>query len=71
MAGVAQERGVPRAQVALAWVLEKTTVVAPIVGPTKSSHIEDAVAAADIVLSAEEIEWLEESYRAHSVLGLE
>ena len=55
MAEVAAERGVPRAQVALAWVLAKQPVTAPIVGATKLQHLEDALAAVGIKLSAEEI----------------
>jgi 1-deoxyxylulose-5-phosphate synthase len=66
---VAERRGVPRAQVALAWVLGKSEVTAPIVGATKLEHLEDALAAAELTLSAEEIARLEEPYRPHPVLG--
>src|SRR5262249_38185532 len=66
---VAAERGLPPAQIALAWLLGKPGVVAPIVGATKLSHIEDAIAAVDVVLSAEEIARLEAPYRPHRVLG--
>src|SRR5690242_18563546 len=59
---VAEGRGVPMAQVALAWVLSNPVVAAPIVGPTKEHHLADAVAAVDLVLSVEEIEVLEEPY---------
>ena len=69
VAEVAAERGVPRAQVALAWVLAKAGITAPIVGATKPNHIDDAVAAADLVLSAEEITRLEEPYVPHPVAG--
>jgi 1-deoxyxylulose-5-phosphate synthase len=69
VAEVASERGVPPAQTALAWLLHKPGVTAPIVGATKLAHLEDALAAASLVLSAEEIERLEEPYRPHPVLG--
>ncbi|HTF11569.1 MAG TPA: aldo/keto reductase [Asanoa sp.] len=65
---VAEARGVPAAQVALAWTLSKPAVVAPIVGATRLGHIEDAVASAEISLTAEEIAALEEPYRAHELL---
>jgi aryl-alcohol dehydrogenase-like predicted oxidoreductase len=66
---VARERDVPGAQVALAWLLHKPGVTAPIVGATKLTHLEDALAAAELMLSADEIARLEEPYRAHPVLG--
>jgi aryl-alcohol dehydrogenase-like predicted oxidoreductase len=69
VAEVAAERGVPPAQVALAWLLAKPGVTAPIVGATKVSHLEDALAAAELELSTAEIERLEEPYRPHPVLG--
>jgi 1-deoxyxylulose-5-phosphate synthase len=69
VAEVASERGVPPAQVALAWLLHKPGVTAPIVGATKLAHLEDALAAAGLTLSPEEIERLEEPYRPHPVLG--
>ena len=65
---VASERGLPPAQVSLAWLLSKPTVTAPIVGATKLSHIEDAVAATTVQLSEEEITRLEAPYRPHEVL---
>jgi 1-deoxyxylulose-5-phosphate synthase len=68
---VAAERGVPPAQVALAWLLHRPGVTAPIVGATKLSHLEDAVAAEQLSLSTEEIARLEEPYRPHTVLGHE
>jgi aryl-alcohol dehydrogenase-like predicted oxidoreductase len=67
VARVASERGVPRAQIALAWVAGKVT--APIVGATKPHHLEDAVAALDITLTDEEISMLEEPYVPHPVEG--
>jgi aryl-alcohol dehydrogenase-like predicted oxidoreductase len=65
---VAAERGLPPAQVSLAWLLSKPAVTAPIVGATKISHIEDAVAATTVTLSAEEIARLEAPYRPHEVM---
>ncbi|GJM81213.1 oxidoreductase [Paenibacillus sp. HMSSN-139] len=70
VAEVAASRGVPRAQVALAWVLQKSPVTAPIVGATKPHHLEDAVAAASLRLTPEEIARLEEPYVPHPVLGM-
>jgi 1-deoxyxylulose-5-phosphate synthase len=66
---VAKERGVAPASVALAWLLSKPAVTAPIVGTTKASHIEAAVAATELELSSEEIARLEAPYRPHRVLG--
>jgi 1-deoxyxylulose-5-phosphate synthase len=66
---VAARRGLPDAQVALAWILSKSVVTAPIVGATKPHHLEDAVAAVSVVLSPEEIQQLEELYQVHPVLG--
>ena len=66
---VAGERGVKPAQVALAWLLHKPGVTAPIIGATKLSHLEDALAAAELALSDEEIARLEEPYVPHPVLG--
>ena len=59
----------PPAQVALAWLLHKPGVTAPIIGATKPGHLDDAVAAAEVTLSEEEISQLEEPYRPHPVLG--
>jgi 1-deoxyxylulose-5-phosphate synthase len=69
VAEVADERGVPRAQVALAWMLAKPFVTSPIVGATKPNHIDDAIAAIDLTLSADEIARLEEPYTPHPVVG--
>ncbi len=68
---VAGERGVPMAQVALAWLLANPVVTAPIVGATSLGHIEDALAAVDLELSAEELERLEEPYVPHEVSGID
>jgi 1-deoxyxylulose-5-phosphate synthase len=69
VAEVAAKRDVPRAQVALAWVLQKGPVTAPIIGATKMHHLDDAVAALNIRLTPEEIVSLEEPYIPHPVLG--
>ncbi len=66
---VAEARGVPPAQVALAWLLHKPGVTAPIVGATKLGHLEDALAAAELSLSADELARLEEPYVPHAVSG--
>ncbi len=66
---IAEKRGIPRAQVALAWLLAKPGVTAPIVGATKPNHLEDAVAALSVRLTPEEIKALEEPYVPHPVLG--
>ena len=68
-ADVAAERGVPAAQVALAWLLSRPGVTAPIVGATRLGHIADALAAAQLTLTAEEVRRLEEPYIPHPVLG--
>jgi len=66
---IAAGRGVPMAQVALAWLLSKPGVTSPIVGATKPHHLDDAVAALSIKLSAEEVHSLEEAYVPHPTLG--
>ena len=68
---VAAERGESPARVALAWLLSKPTITAPIVGATKLNHLEDAVAAVQIELSDDEVAMLEAPYRAHPVRGLD
>ncbi len=66
---IAAKRGIARAQVALAWMLSKPGVTAPIVGATKREHLQDAVAALDVSLSSDEISALEEAYVPHPVAG--
>jgi 1-deoxyxylulose-5-phosphate synthase len=66
---VAKERGVPRAQIALAWLLAKPMITAPIVGATKLDHLDDALASVGVRLSADEIAALEEPYVPHAVVG--
>ncbi len=69
VAELADKYGVNRAQTALAWVLQKEGVTAPIIGATKETHITDAVKALDIKLSPEEVAYLEETYVPHKVIG--
>lgn len=66
---VAEKRGLPRAQVALAWLLSRPGVTSPIVGASKPQHLQDAVAALEIRLTEEEIQTLEEPYVPHPVAG--
>ena len=66
---VAQQRGVPYAQIALAWLLSKPAITAPIVGASKPHHLPDAIAALSLRLTVEEIASLEEPYTPHPVLG--
>jgi aryl-alcohol dehydrogenase-like predicted oxidoreductase len=68
-ADVAKARGVPSAQIALAWLLHKPGVTAPIVGATKVAHIQDALAAENLDLSEDEISRMQEPYLPHPVLG--
>jgi aryl-alcohol dehydrogenase-like predicted oxidoreductase len=69
LAEVAAQRSVPPAQAALAWLLSRPGVTAPIVGATKPGHLEDALAAVDLSLSESELRRLEEPYVPHPVLG--
>jgi len=66
---VAADRGVPRAQIALAWVIQQAAVSAPIVGATKPGHLSDAIAALEIQLSEHELTTLAEHYLPHTVEG--
>jgi aryl-alcohol dehydrogenase (NADP+) len=66
---ISRARGLPPAQVALAWLLHKPAVVAPIVGASKPEHLDDAIAAASVKLSDEEIACLEEPYIPHAIAG--
>ena len=68
---LAETRGVPPAQVALAWLLHKPMVTAPIIGASKPQHLEDAIAALSLKLTAEEIKALEEPYVPHPIAGHE
>jgi aryl-alcohol dehydrogenase-like predicted oxidoreductase len=69
VAEIASNRGVSRAQVALAWMLQKPFVTAPIIGASKQSHLDDAVAALSLRLTAEEVLRLEDSYIPHAIAG--
>jgi len=69
VAEIAEKYDVKRAQVALAWLLQKESVVAPIIGATKESHLLDAMPALDLKLSAEDVHYLEEMYLPHKVVG--
>jgi aryl-alcohol dehydrogenase-like predicted oxidoreductase len=66
---LAEKRGVPMAQVALAWMLSKPAVTAPIIGATKPHHLEDAIAALSVQLTPDEIQHLEEAYQPHPIIG--
>jgi len=66
---LAEARGLPMAQVALAWILSKAVITAPIIGATKPHHLDDAVAALSVQLTPDEIHHLEEGYLPHPVLG--
>lgn len=69
VAELAATHEVPRVHIALAWLLQKQPVTAPIIGATKTSHLEDAVGALSVRLSAEEVASLEEPYVPHRVVG--
>jgi aryl-alcohol dehydrogenase (NADP+) len=66
---VAERRGVPAAQVALAWLLAQPAVTSPIVGATRPEHLDDAIAAVDLTLSADELDELTADYVPHAVAG--
>lgn len=69
VASLAKQRGCSSAQIAIAWLLHKPGIVSPIIGATKMSHLEEAVRAVGIKLSVQEIQYLEELYQPHPVLG--
>ncbi|MCB0118508.1 MAG: aldo/keto reductase, partial [Anaerolineales bacterium] len=66
---IAKERGVSGSQIALAWVLSKPYIAAPIIGSSKEAHLDQAIAALEIHLTADEVIRLEASYQPHPVLG--
>ena len=69
VAAVAKKHGKPMAQIALAWVLAKPGITAPIIGASKPTHLDDAVAALSVKLDAEDMKTLEESYKPKRVMG--
>ncbi len=69
VAAVAEARGLPRAQIALAWVSQQPTVSAPIVGATKAGHLSDAIASLELTLTAAELSQLEAGYQPHQTAG--
>jgi aryl-alcohol dehydrogenase-like predicted oxidoreductase len=69
VAEIAEKRGVPRVHIALAWLLQKKPVTAPIIGATKIMHLEDAVGALSVQLTQEEVAYLEEPYVPHPIVG--
>lgn len=66
---MAEKHGVLRAQIALAWLLQKEPVTAPIIGATKISHLEDSVGVLSVKLTLEEVAYLEDPYVPHPVVG--
>ena len=69
VAEIAEKHGVPRVHIALAWLLQKKPVTAPIIGATKITHLEDAVGALSVKLIQEEVAYLEEPYVPHPIVG--
>lgn len=69
VASIAEKHGVPRTHIALAWLLQKEQVTAPIIGATKLSHLDDAVGALSVKLTTEEVALLEEPYIPHRIVG--
>jgi 1-deoxyxylulose-5-phosphate synthase len=69
LAGIADKRGVPRVHIALAWLLQKKPVTAPIIGATKIAHLEEAVGSLSVTLTPGEVAHLEEPYVPHRIVG--
>lgn len=69
VAEIANNYGVPRVHIALAWLLQKKPVTAPIIGATKTMHVDDAVGALSVNLTAEDVTCLEEPYVPHPIVG--
>ena len=67
---VAEKHAVPRSHIALAWLLQKNSVVAPVIGATKIQHLESAIESLAVQLTAEEVAYLEEPYVPHPIVGL-
>ena len=70
LAEIAEKRGTPHAQIALAWLLQKEPIVAPVIGATKIAHLESAVESLAVQLTPEEVAYLEEPYVPHPIVGL-
>lgn len=68
-AELAEKHGVPRTHIALAWLLQKEPVTAPIIGATKISHLDGAVGSLSVKLTPEEMTYLEEPYAPHPIVG--
>ena len=69
VAEIAQKHGTSRTHIALAWLLQKEPVTAPIIGATKLTHLEEAVGALSVKLTPEEVNYLEEPYVPHRIVG--
>jgi aryl-alcohol dehydrogenase-like predicted oxidoreductase len=69
VAETAEKHGVPRTHIALAWLLQKEPVTAPIIGATKITHLEEAIGALSVKLTREEVAYLEEPYVPHRIVG--
>lgn len=69
VAEIAQRHGVSRTHIALAWLLQKQPVTAPIIGATKPSHLDEAIGAFAVQLTRDEVSYLEEPYVPHPVVG--
>jgi len=69
VAEIAQTHGAPRVHIAIAWLLQKQPVTAPIIGAAKITHLEDAVSALAMKLTPEEVAYLEEPYVPHPIVG--
>ena len=70
VAEIAEKQGVPRAHIAIAWLLHKNPVVAPVIGATKIPHLESAVESLSVQLTPEDMAYLEEPYVPHPIVGL-
>jgi aryl-alcohol dehydrogenase-like predicted oxidoreductase len=69
VAEISEKHGAPRVHIALAWLLQKDPVTAPIIGATKISHLEDAIGALSVKLTKDDVAYLEEPYVPHGIVG--
>jgi aryl-alcohol dehydrogenase-like predicted oxidoreductase len=69
LAEMAEKYGIPRIHIALAWLLQKEPVTAPIIGATKITHLEDAIGALSVKLTKEDVSYLEQPYVPHRIVG--